>query len=278
MTAEENAGAISRRSRWTGTISIGKKSIANVRRLQARIVKAIQEGRWGKVQSLQRLLTRSFSGRALAVKRVTENKGKNTPGVDGVIWNTPKKKMQAVHELRTRGYRPQPLRRVYIPKSNDQIRPLGIPIMKDRAMQAFFLLALDPMAETLADPNSYGFRKERCPADAIAQCFIILGTQAHGRVDFRRAISGPALTTSAMNGCWRTSRWRRTILQKWLKAGLHGRTPALYPTEEGTPQGGIISPVIGQYDPGWPGEIPARTITKTQGRPKDQGEPGAFCG
>ena len=101
----------------------------NVRRQQARIVKAIQAGRWGKVQSLQHLLTRSFSGKALAVKRVTENKGKNTPGVDGVIWDTPKKKMQAVHELRVTGYRPQPLRRVYIPKSNHQERPLGIPMM-----------------------------------------------------------------------------------------------------------------------------------------------------
>jgi RNA-directed DNA polymerase len=146
----------------------------NVRRLQARIVKATQEGRWSKVKALQRLLTRSFSGKALAVKRVTENRGKNTPGVDGEIWDTPAKKMKAVHKLRQRGYRAQPLRRMYIPKSNDQMRPLGIPTMKDRAMQALYLLALDPVAETLADPNSYGFRKERCQADAIARCFSVL--------------------------------------------------------------------------------------------------------
>jgi len=90
----------------------------NVRRLQARIVQATQEGRWGKVQALQRLLTHSYSGRCLAVRRVTENRGKKTAGVDGITWDTPAQKGQAVAELRPRGYRPQPLRRVYIPKSS----------------------------------------------------------------------------------------------------------------------------------------------------------------
>src|SRR6266581_15946 len=100
----------------------------NVRRLQARIVKATQEGRWGKVKALQHLLTHSFSGKALAVRRVTENQGKNTPGVDRVIWNTPQKKINAIYALRQRDYHPQPLRRVYIPKSNGKKRPLGIPV------------------------------------------------------------------------------------------------------------------------------------------------------
>ncbi len=100
----------------------------NVRRLQARIVKATQEGRWGKVKALQRLLTHSFSGKALAVRRVTENQGKRTPGVDGETWNTPAKKATAVRDLRQRGYHPRPLRRVYIPKSNGKQRPLGIPM------------------------------------------------------------------------------------------------------------------------------------------------------
>ena len=102
----------------------------NVRRLQARIVKATQEGRGGKVKALQHLLTHSFSGKAIAVKRVTENPGKDTPGVDRVIWNTPEKKMEAVLDLRQRGYQPQPLRRVLIPKSNGKMRPLGIPICR----------------------------------------------------------------------------------------------------------------------------------------------------
>src|SRR3989441_11534072 len=150
----------------------------NVRRLQARIVKATQEKRWGKVQALQRLLTHSFSGKALAVRRVTENQGKHTPGVDKITWNTSHKKINAVYSLRQRGYHPQPLRRIHIPKKNGKKRPLGIPCMRDRAMQALYLLALDPVAETMADPNSYGFRPQRSTADAIEQCFKVLGKQA----------------------------------------------------------------------------------------------------
>lgn len=149
-----------------------------VRRLQARIVQATQQGRWGKVTALQRLLTHSHSGKALAVRRVTENQGKNTPGVDRVRWNTPEKKAAAVRALRRRGYRPLPLRRVYVPKSTGTaLRPLGIHAMTDRAMQSLYLLALDPVAEVLADPNSYGFRVARAPADAIAQCFIVLSNR-----------------------------------------------------------------------------------------------------
>jgi RNA-directed DNA polymerase len=113
-------------------------------------VKAVQEGRWGKVRALQYLLTHSFSGKAMAVKRVTSNDGKRTPGVDGVIWDTPEKKACAILRLRQRGYRAQPLRRIYIPKngSTTRLRPLSIPTMHDRAMQALYLLALDPIAET----------------------------------------------------------------------------------------------------------------------------------
>jgi RNA-directed DNA polymerase len=148
---------------------------SNVRRLQARIVKAVREKRWGKVKALQRLLTCSFSGKVLAVRRVTENQGRVTPGVDRQVWDTPEKKAQAVHMLRRRGYTPLPLRRVYIEKSNGKgMRPLSIPAMSDRAMQALYLLALDPVAETTADPNSYGFRRERSTADAIGQCFNVL--------------------------------------------------------------------------------------------------------
>jgi RNA-directed DNA polymerase len=90
----------------------------NVRRLQVRIVQATKEGRWGRVRALQRLLTHSYSGKVLAVRRVTENNGKATPGVDQEIWDTPEKKTQAVHALKRWGYRSQPLRRVYIPKSD----------------------------------------------------------------------------------------------------------------------------------------------------------------
>jgi RNA-directed DNA polymerase len=129
-----------------------------VRRLQTRIVKATQVGKHNKVKALQWLLTHSFSGKALAVKRVTENKGKNTPGVDKVTWKTPGAKINAIASLTRRGYSPLPLRRVLIPKKNGKTRPLGIPVMKCRAMQALHLLALEPIAETTSDLNSYGFR------------------------------------------------------------------------------------------------------------------------
>ena len=137
-----------------------------VRRLQARIVKATQAGKWRKVRSLQRLLTRSFSAKAPAVRRITENRGQKTPGVDGEIFNTPQKKAEATNRLRPHRYKPQPLRRVYIPKNNGKKRPLGIPTMVDRAQQTLHSQALDPVAETLADRNSYGFRIGRSPADA----------------------------------------------------------------------------------------------------------------
>ena len=159
-----------------------KKVYRTVRRLQARIVKAVREGRWNKVKSLVYLLTHSFSGRALAILRVVSNSGARTPGVDGVIWDTPEAKSAAFSALRRHGYQPQPLRRVYIPKSNGQRRGLGIPTMADRAMQALYLLGLDPIAETLADGHSYGFRLERCCADALDECHKILRGPGCNRV------------------------------------------------------------------------------------------------
>src|SRR5213595_1282036 len=139
MSAESPAGAASHTmGDWH---AIDWRSLnQNVRRLQARIVKATQEGKWNKVKILQRLLTYSFSGKALAVRRVTENQGKNTPGVDRVIWDTPQKKLNAIYSLRQRDYHPQPLRRIFIPKKSGQKRGLGILAMKCRAMQALYLL------------------------------------------------------------------------------------------------------------------------------------------
>jgi len=217
----------------------------NVRRLQARIVKATQEGRWGKVKALQRLLTHSYSGRGMAVRRVTENRGKNTPGVDGEIWDTAAKKAAAVQNLRQRGYQPQPRRRTYIPKNRDpkKLRPLGIPTMKDRAMEALYLLALDPVAETTADLNSYGFRKERSAADAIQQCFIVLS---------KRKVSPVWILEGDIRACFDriSHEWllanipiEKAIMRKWLKAGYIEKS-AFHPTEEGTPQGGVISPTL----------------------------------
>lgn len=214
----------------------------NVRRLQARIVKATQEKRWGKVKALQRLLTHSFSGKALAVRRVTENQGKNTPGVDKVLWETPEKKTQAIRDLRQRGYHPQPLRRVYIPKSNGAQRPLSIPTMKDRAMQALYLLALQPVAETLADPHSYGFRPQRCTADALVYCHTLF-SQKNGAT---WVLEGDITSCfDKISHEWLVAHipMDKDMLRKWLKAGYMEKT-VLHMTEEGTPQGGVISPVI----------------------------------
>jgi RNA-directed DNA polymerase len=214
----------------------------NVRRLQARIVKAIQDGRWGKVRALQHLLTHSFSAKALAVRRVTENQGKRTPGVDRVTWRTPEQKATAIGTLRQRGYRPQPLRRVYVAKSNGKLRGLGIPTMRDRAMQALYLLALDPIAETRADPNSYGFRTHRAPADAIEQCFTGLAKKASPHWVLEGDIRA-CFDEFSHDGLLAHIPMDKAILSKWLKAGyVEGHI--LHPTEAGTPQGGICSPVV----------------------------------
>lgn len=151
-----------------------EKCNRNVRKLQARIVRATREGKRGKVKALQRLLTTSNSGKSLAVRRVTENRGKSTPGVDGETWSTPQAKTAAIEGLKHRGYTPQPLRRVHIPKANGKLRPLGIPTMTDRAMQALHKLALEPVAETLGDHDSYGFRPKRSTHDALEKLFINL--------------------------------------------------------------------------------------------------------
>jgi RNA-directed DNA polymerase len=241
MTTAKAVGAVSNEAKeWC---AIDWRTVhRNVRRLQVRIAQATKEGRWGKVRALQRLLTHSYSGKVLAVRRVTENDGRKTPGVDREIWNTPEKKTWAVHELRRRGYQPQPLRRVYILKSDGKtMRPLGIPTMMDRAMQALHLLALDPVAETTADKNSYGFRQQRSCADAIQQCFNVLtnaSTQWILEGDIRSCFD-------RISHDWLVAHvpMDRVILQKWLKSGYMDKH-VFHETTEGTPQGGIASPAL----------------------------------
>ena len=215
---------------------------AEVRKLQMRIAKAVKEGKTGKVNALQWLLTHSFHAKLLAVKRVTSNKGKNTPGVDGILWKGNHAKMQAAHSLRRHGYKTLPLRRIYIPKKNGKKRPLSIPVMLDRGMQALYKLALGPVAETTADPNSYGFREGRSCADAVAAGFNALS----------KPNSATWIYEGDITGCFDNicHQWLLTnipmdkeILAKWLKAGYvdDGIT---YPSRKGTPQGGIISPTL----------------------------------
>lgn len=236
MTVHTNTGAVSRKCENWYAID-WQAAHKHVRRLQVRIVKATQQGRWNKVYALQRLLTRSFYAKALAVKRVTENAGRNTAGVDGIIWDTAQKKIDAIYALQQHGYCPQPLRRVYIPKdiTGKKMRPLSIPTMHDRAMQALYLLALEPVAETTGDPNSYGFRKERSCHDAIGQCFIVF-SHKHGAQWVLEGDIKSCFDTISHGWLLKHIPLEKSVLSKWLKAGyMYG--DLLHPTYEGTPQG-----------------------------------------
>lgn len=214
----------------------------NVRGIQIRIAKAARDSNWRRVKALQRMLTRTLSARLHAVRRVTQNQGARTAGVDRELWESPERRWAAVGELKRRGYKPLPLRRVFIPKANGKLRPLGIPTMRDRAMQALYLLALEPVAESWSDPNSYGFRINRCTADAMSQLFVSLSKKVSAQWILEADIKG---CFDHINHDWleRHVPMDTAILRKWLKAGLiyHGQLQA---TEAGTPQGGIISPTL----------------------------------
>ena len=208
-----------------------------VKKLQMRIAKAVKENRVGKIKSLQWTLTHSFYAKAIAVKRVTENKGKRTPGVDGVCWISNEDKFNAIFTLQRRGYQPQPLRRIYIPKKNGKKRPLSIPTMKDRAMQTLHKMALEPVTETLADGTSYGFRPNRCVQDAIEQCFV----------DLARKTAPEWVLEGDIKGCFDNinHEWMqknipmdKEILHKFLKAGFVEKGK-LNATDQGTPQGNL---------------------------------------
>lgn len=241
MTANKAAGAPSnKQQKWK---DLNWPHIeAQVKRLQMRIAKATREKRFGKVKALQWVLTHSHYAKLLAVKRVTSNRGAKTPGVDGEIWSTGKKKVETTLMLRRRGYQAQPLRRIYIPKKSGAQRPLGIPTMKDRAMQALHLLGLEPVAEITADPNSYGFRPNRSTQDAIEQCFCVLSRrncaqwilEADVRSCFDRISHEWLINHVVMD---------TQILKQWLRAGFLEKQQ-WYPTEQGAPQGGIASPTL----------------------------------
>lgn len=219
-----------------------KNTEAEVYRLQIRIAKAVSEGRHGKVKALQWLLTHSFHAKVLAVKRVVQNKGGKTPGVDKIIWKTQQQKMEAALSLTRRGYQTQLLKRIYIPKKDGRLRPLSIPTMKCRAMQGLHLLALVPVAEFYADKNSYGFRPKRSAADAIEACFKALAMKG----------SSQWILEADIRSCFDkiSHDWLREnipmdkeILSKWLSAGYIDNG-VLHQTELGTPQGGLASPTL----------------------------------
>jgi len=219
-----------------------RKTFRRVRRLQMRIAEAMREGKRGKAHALKRILTRSLGAACMAVRRVTENQGKKTPGVDGVVWSTPKDKQEAVVPIQSGKVKVLPLKRVYIPKANGKKRPLGIPAMSVRGHQAVHTLALDPIAEHFADPNSYAFRRERSPADAIAQVFNVLARRDAAQWIFKADIHS-CFDKIAHEWILRHIPMDRAILSRWLKSGYIERK-SFHATVEGTPQGGIISPLI----------------------------------
>ena len=214
----------------------------NVRGMQIRIAKATREGKWRRVKALQRMLTRTLSAKLYAVRRVTQNQGARTAGVDRELWDSPGSRRLAVDRLKRHGYKPLPLRRIFIPKANGKKRPLGIPTMHDRAMQALYLLALEPVAESTSDPNSYGFRLHRSTADAMGQIRVCTSRKSSAQWVLEADIKG---CFDHINHDWleRNVPMDTAILRKWLKAGLiyQGQLQA---TEAGTPQGGIISPTL----------------------------------
>jgi len=207
-----------------------------------RIAKATQAGKHRKAQALQWLLTHSRWAKLLAVHRVTTNRGAKTPGVDKVIWRTDRQKLQAAINLKRHGYRPKPLSRHYIPKPNGKLRPLSIPTMHDRAMQALYALALAPIAETLADRYSYGFREGRCCADALEQCFTTLSHKPAARWVLEGDIRA-CFDEISHQWLLQNVPMDKQLLRLWLKAG-YWEKEHLFPTSKGTPQGGLISPLL----------------------------------
>lgn len=218
-----------------------KKAEEQVNRLQIRIVKATLEQKLRLVKRLQYLITNSFYAKALAVKRVVSNRGKKTPGIDGEIWKSDKEKVNAVRSLDCQTYHAKPLKRVYIEKfGKKEKRPLGIPTMRDRAMQALQLLALEPVAETTADRISFGFRKYRSPEDAREYAFSVLS----------RKDSPQWILEGDIKSCFDkiSHRWmmdnipgNKRIMKEFMRCG-YVEKGKLYPTIEGSPQGGVISP------------------------------------
>lgn len=213
-----------------------------VNRLQVRIVKATQEGKWNLVKRLQHLLVNSFYAKAIAVKKVTQNKGKNTAGVDNKLWKSKQEKWDGIMSLTPKGYRALPTRRVLIPKKNGKKRPLSIPTMRDRAMQTLFLLALQPIEETTADEHSYGFRVSRSCQDACEQIFADLSLKSSAQWVLEGDIKG-CFDNISHEWMLKNIPMNKKVLSQFIKAGYVFKKN-LFPNSKGAIQGGAISPTL----------------------------------
>ncbi len=221
-----------------------RKAERCVFKLQKRIFKASQRGDVKLVHKLQRLLLKSWYTKLLAVRRVSQdNQGKKTAGVDGVKSLIPKQRMALVNQLKL-GNKSKPTRRVWIPKPNsDEKRPLGIPTMTDRALQALVKLTLEPEWEAKFEPNSYGFRPARSAQDAIEAIYININKKPKYVLDADISKCFDKINHSKLLTKLQTYPKLRQQIKAWLKGGvMDGKD--LFPTNKGTPQGGVISPLL----------------------------------
>ena len=222
-----------------------------VYKLQTRIYAASRRGEIKKVRKLQKTLMNSWSCKVLAVRRVTtENRGKKTAGVDGVKSLSPIARMKLVGQLKLTG-KSKPTRRVWIPKpGKDEMRPLGIPTIHDRALQGVVKAALEPEWEAQFEPNSYGFRPGRACQDAIKQ--IKLAIQAKAKYVLNADIA-KCFDRINHNALLQKLNYRGKVRQQikaWLKSGVIDQK-VFTAISEGTPQGGVISPQKSEYSPTW---------------------------
>ena len=214
-----------------------------VNNLQSRIASATKNGNWKTVSKLSRLLTQSFYAKLLSVRKVTTNKGSRTPGVDGIIWSSPADKMRSALQLTNKGYCAKPLTRKYIRKKNGKLRPLSIPTMYDRAMQTLYSLVLGPIESATGDNTSFGFKPYRSTKDAYAYLHTCLSK----KIAPEWIVEGDIKACfDEINHIWILDNipLDKQILKEFLKAG-YIENHHLFPTERGTPQGGPISPIIG---------------------------------
>lgn len=215
---------------------------AFVKKLQRRIYAAYSQGNVGKVNTLIHFMLHSFYAKACAVQHVCSTHGKKTAGVDGVLWLTDSEKFNAIFDLRLRGYKPYPLKRVYIKKKNGHFRMLGIPTMKDRAFQTLYRFALEPIAEVVSDEHSYGFRQGRNVKDAIRHLEKYISKQPECEWILKADIES-CFDNISHEWLLKNVPVFTPLLQKFLKAGFIKQN-VWYPTDKGVPQGGSVSSVL----------------------------------